>query len=131
MDSFEFDIDPERGLVQVRATGELLQEDGEQIITKARTRAAELGFNVLYDVRDATPKVPLANWFHLPRELGVFQESATRYVHAAVLITPGDHTEEYLFYELVTKNLGLSVRIFFDETAALEWLEGQCHRSSP
>lgn len=126
MASFDVFLDHERRLVRITAFGELFQPDGEEIITTARTKAAEHQYNVLYDIRQATTTVNLANWFNLPRRLEVFHERKTRQVKAAVLVSPTDKAMEgYKFYEVVTDNLGIKLRIFFDETEAIEWLNRQ------
>jgi len=106
----------------VTATGELFKADGEQIITLARTAAAEHGFCVLYDVRQSRTKVPIVEWFQLPRNLEVFMDTKKRRVKAAVLISPDDAVDKYSFYETVTTNLGIKLKIFFDEDDAIEWL---------
>ncbi len=125
MDTFVVDLDHDRGFVRATATGDVLQRDGERIITTARTTAAEYGYSVLYDMQHATPRVPLSNWFHLPRELAVLKDSKTRYIKAAIVISADAPVAAYEFYELVAQNLGLSVRIFFSEGEAVAWLAGE------
>ena len=123
MNSFEILVDPDLELVKIIASGELLQADGEKIITLAREAAAKYSYNVLYDIRGATTTVAFSSWFHLPRELSVFQSLPTRRVKAAVLCSPNDKAvEDYKFYQTVMENLGISLRVFFDETEAADWL---------
>lgn len=123
MDSLDIAIDHVQNLVRVTAVGDIYQADGEKIITTARQTAAQYGYDVLYDVRRSNPKVPLARWFHLPRELTVFKEATTRNIRAAILITQNSDVETFEFYELVTQNVGLKVKIFFSEDDALDWLK--------
>ncbi len=122
MDSFDVSIDHARNLVRVTTIGELFQADGEKIITIARTTAAELGYNALYDVRQSVTNIPIVEWFQLPRSLEVFKETKTRRIKAAVLISPNDAIDIYKFYETVMYNLRLKLRVFFNEDEALEWL---------
>ena len=122
MESLNISIDHERDLIRVTAVGELIKSDGEKIITLARTVAAEHGFDVLYDVRQTRTKIPVVEWFQLPRNLEVFKDEKKFRVKAAVLISPEDDVEKYRFYETVTTNLGINLKIFFEEEEAIEWL---------
>jgi hypothetical protein len=124
MHTFEVFVEHELKLVKIVVQGEMFLEDGEKIITVARTTAAEHGYDVLYDLREATTTVPFASWFHLPRNLPVFQNPRTRRVKAAVLASPKDKAvDDYKFFELVSDNVGLKLRIFFNEEKALKWLQ--------
>lgn len=124
LSSFEVFVDHELRLVRITAIGELFQADGEKIISTARSTAAEHGYVVLYDIRQSTATVPFSSWFHMPRNLSVFQNFQTKRVKAAVLASPDDKAVEgYKFYEIVTENLGISLRIFFDEDEAIKWLQ--------
>lgn len=125
MDKGEYTItlDTENGIVHVVARGELSKELGEEVITKARTTAAEHQYQILCDVRHAEVKVSLADWFFLPRTLAIFRNVKMRTIKAAVLISSGTHESIYGFYETVTHNLGMNLRVFLDEKEAVEWLK--------
>ena len=124
--SYEVLLDHENFLVKITAFGELYQKDGEEIITVARTTAAEYGYNVFYDIRQATTTVAFASWFHLPRKLEVFKDMKTRRVKAAILASKQDKAVgDYKFYETVTQNIGIQLRVFFNEDEALTWLKGK------
>jgi hypothetical protein len=116
-------LDTENGIVRVVALGELSKELGEEVITNARTTAAEHQYQILCDVRHAEIKVSLADWFFLPRTLAVFRNIKIRTIKAAVLISPGNHERIYGFYETVTHNSGMNLRVFLDEQKAVEWLK--------
>ncbi len=60
MSSYDVSLDHELRLVRITASGTLYQNDGEKIITTARTAAAENNFNVLYNIREATAIVRFA-----------------------------------------------------------------------
>jgi len=77
--------------------------------------AAEHQYSILYDVRNTTVEVSLASWWFLPRELEVLQQSKTRFLKAAVLITHGETEQDYKFYETVMQNMQLKLRIFYNE----------------
>lgn len=121
-EQYSIDLDSERNLVRVVVCGEIRREDGEQIITRALSTAAKHGYNVFCDVRKATVKVTLVDWFDMPRTLRIFKNEKTRLINTAVLIYKGEQEEGYRFYETVSHNLGRHVRIFLKEKDALEWL---------
>ena len=101
----------------------MFQADGERIITAAREASAENNYDILYDIRQATTTVPYASWFSLPRELEVFKDLNAWRFKAAVLASQSDKAvDDYKFYELVTGNIGLRIRLFFEENEAIEWL---------
>jgi hypothetical protein len=116
-------LDTENNIVHVVVQGVLTKELGEEIITNARAAAAEHKYRILCDVRGVDVKVPLADWFFLPRTLPIFKDAKIRTIRSAVLVSPGTHKRVYDFYETVTHNLGMSVRVFLDEDKAVDWLK--------
>jgi hypothetical protein len=115
-------LDAERRLARIIARGELDREQGEEIITRALSTAAEHQYNILCDVRQAVVKVTLADWFYMPRTLAIFKNEEVRAINTAILIAPGKQEDEYKFYETVIHNLGMNLKIFLKEEDALEWL---------
>ena len=88
MGEYEAVLDDDLKLVRVTARGDLSKSLGYEIITKARTLAAQMGYGILCDVRNANLQVALSDWFFLPRELEVLREGPTRSVKVAVVIPP-------------------------------------------
>lgn len=124
MVSYTIEIDNDVQLIRVEVFGEILQNDGERIITEARTAAGENGYDIVYDMRRSNTKVSILDWFRLPRNLDVFMQAKARLIRAAVIISKDDESlEEYRFFETVTRNLGFSLKIFFNEEDALVWLD--------
>lgn len=124
MNSYKIELDHTRHLVKITANGELLQSDGEAIITNARKQAAENNYNILYDMRNAITKVKFASWYHMPRKLDVFKDMKSRNVKAAIVVSNTDPAlSEYKFYENVTQNLGFNLKVFLDEAEAIKWLD--------
>jgi len=117
---YNIKLDNKNGIVHVVARGELTQKLGEEIITNARTTAIEHKYNILYDVTQATVLVSLIDWFFLPRTLPVLQNLEIRIIRAAVLIPAGDQERAYKFYETVTHNIGMDLRIFLKEDEAIK-----------
>jgi hypothetical protein len=116
-------LDTERCIVLVAAHGDLPKELGEEVITRALTTAAGHQYPIFCDVRHAEVKVSLADWFFLPRTLAILRDAKMRAIKTAILISPGSHERTYGFYETVTHNLGMSLKIFLEEKKALEWLK--------
>jgi hypothetical protein len=115
-------LDTEKEIITVVARGKLDKKLGEEIISNARKAASEHRYQILYDVTQAKVDVSLIDWFFLPRTLPVLQNSETRIIKAAVLIPPGDQESAYRFYETVTHNIGMNLRIFFKKEEAIKWL---------
>lgn len=124
-DQYTITLDDEFGLVHIVAHGELIKELGEEIITKAMTTAAEHQYKILCDVRKTVVKVSFADWFFMPRTLPVYKDIKARSVKTAVLINPGKQEKEYEFFESVTHNLGMNLKVFISKKEALEWLSAK------
>lgn len=122
MDPYSVRFDERLRLVAVTVTGSISRSLGEEIITRARTLAAAHQCGVLYDVRQADPGFSVTQAFFVPRQLPVLQEARTRGLRAAILTRPPGGDRVYEFYEDVTTNLGLSVKVFIDEDEAIRWL---------
>jgi len=116
-------LNHERGLVHVIAQGEFDLESGQRLITDARKNATENRYHILCDVRASRAKVNLADWFFLPRRLGVYKNWKTRNIKTAIVVTLGRQESVYRFFETVASNMGLRIKIFLREEDALEWLQ--------
>lgn len=115
-------LDPERGLVRVVARGVFDRVLGEELITSARKTAAKHHYNILCDVRESHTRAGLADWYFLPRRLLVYLGSKTRGIKTAIIVATGEQERTYRFFETVTRNLGMNIRIFLRQEEALEWL---------
>ncbi|MDX1582622.1 MAG: STAS/SEC14 domain-containing protein [Thermoanaerobaculia bacterium] len=125
MFSYSIDTDHERGFVRVTARGEAELEEAREVITEARIAAAEHGYPLLYDLREVIVQVSLTEWFYLPRELEVLRDEKTVATRVAALLSSDPRQRAgYELYEAATHNLGLTVKLFDDEDAALDWLLG-------
>lgn len=111
MEPYDILLDGGSKSVRVTARGEITRAIGEEIITKARKLAAEHGYSILYDVREAALRIEFSRYFFMPRELEVLTKAPTRQVKVAILV-PKRQLDEYRFYETAAGNVGLSVSIF-------------------
>ena len=114
-------LDHDRGLVRVRAQGDIGPKLGMELITEARMNAAEHQYKIICDVRESRATVSLSDWYFLPRRLAVYKNWETRTVKTAIIVTAGRQEKVYRFFENVTNNVGLNIKIFLDEEGALEW----------
>ena len=121
-DKYTITLDHERGVVHVIGQGEFSRDLGDEVITKALKTAAEYHYRILCDARQIKVKVELVDWFYLPRRLAVYRNSKTRGIRTAIVVSTGKQEKIYRFFETVTRNLGMNIRIFFREEDALEWL---------
>ncbi len=122
MSQYDISQDDDLKLVRVTAHGEFSRALGVKVITAARLRAAETGYNVLYDFRDTVTRVAMIDWYDLPRRLDVLRTAEARSAKVAVLY-PAHSAKDYQFYEDTAANAGLTVKIFQDEAEALAWLK--------
>lgn len=121
MAEYELTLDEERKFLRATVRGDLAKAQGRNLVVDARTRAAKVGYGILWDVRKANLQVKLADFFLLPMELKELQACSTRSVSVALLI-PLHAKDSYQFYEDVASNVGLNVKIFVDENEAITWL---------
>jgi hypothetical protein len=117
--AFNIGFDPDRKVVRVQVLCDINKAIGETIVTQARTLALQHNCPLLY--RDIRLDASFADMFYLPRKLKVLKDPKTRRLQVALLISEPDQ-KNYLFYETVMHNMGLSVRVFLDEKEALAWL---------
>lgn len=123
MDSFEVLLDDANKIVRLTATGNIDYPILEKMVDAARKTAAETGYNILYDVRQAQTKVAIGNWFFIPRNLEIFKDSRAQKAIAVILASEEDKgVAGYKFYTTVLGNLGFRIRVFYEETDAVNWL---------
>lgn len=123
MNSFEVLLDEKRNLVRLTAAGIIEYSSLEKMIDAAQKAAVENKFDIIYDVRQTQTKVPLANYFFIPRNMEIFKDSRSRSVSVVILASVKDRSiENYKFYATVLSNLGYKVRVFYEEAEAINWL---------
>ena len=115
-------IDTVRRVVRVLVYGVFDADEAPRIASDARRAAAESGLNVLYDVRTARAgKLENSDIFWWPRTIPALKDArAPRVRVATVYVAPQRAVVE--FWETAFRNVGLSVRAFEDEDAAIAWL---------
>ncbi|MCX6914957.1 MAG: hypothetical protein NT167_18215 [Verrucomicrobia bacterium] len=113
---------PERELVLLVVTSEILDEDGKaQVAETIRLLNEHQSTLVLLDCSDAVTKATLPSLYRLPdyaTELG-----APWNVRVAVVISQTRfRIETFHFFELVFRNAGYDTRLFDDRERAEGWL---------
>ncbi|MBT8400692.1 MAG: hypothetical protein KJO98_09465 [Rhodothermia bacterium] len=121
MSEYSISYDQDHGVTRVKLVGDLDRELGDKVITESRVAAADTDSDLLYDVRDSSANVSLADWFFLPRRLDALKNPEARSRKVAVIV-PSEDLADYRFYEDVARNAGLSFRVFLNEIEALGWL---------
>jgi len=115
-------IDTVTRIVRVLVSGIFDAEEAPRMTTDARRAAAESGLNILYDIRQAKPgKIENSDLFWLPRTVPVLKDERAARVRIATVYVP---TQRAIvdFWETAFRNVGLNVRAFEDEGAAVAWL---------
>jgi hypothetical protein len=115
---------PERGLVLLVATGEIVDEDlRAQVAETIRLLNEHQSALVLVDCSNAVTKASLPGLYRLPdyaTERGVPWN-----VRGAVVIPKTRfRIETFHFFELVCRNAGYDVHLFDDRESAEAWLRG-------
>ncbi len=108
--------------VRVTLEGRYEKAEIEAMVGAARAASAKNGWNILYDMRAATPgAVGPADVFWMPRKHPALKGAAASSVRVATL-NDVKFTEIATFWETTFRNAGLRARAFTDEAAALAWL---------
>ena len=115
-------IDTVRKVVRVLVSGIFDAEEAPRMTTEARRAASDSGLNILYDLRSAhSCKLENSDIFWWPRTIPALKApGATRVRVATVYAASQKPTVD--FWETAFRNVGLAVRAFEDEDAALGWL---------
>ena len=117
-------IDTAKRVVRVLVSGIFDAEEGPSLASDARRAAAECGFNILYDIRAASPgKLENSDIFWWPRTVPALKDPTAPRVRVATVYT-APQRPIVDFWETAFRNVGLSARAFDDEHAAVVWLTG-------
>lgn len=123
--SWDLDVVGSEGILQITAHGVMDAGKVRQMAAEAVASGLNHGLNrVLVDSRDMTLEMTTLAIYNLPKtlmELGL--ERTDRVAHVVSPNGPGNRDLE--FYETVSRNRGLQVRLFSDQDAALDWLRGR------
>lgn len=119
----DFHIDEERKLICCCLEGELEIEESIELSRNLRKKAAELGFNVLYDARKLQEPKSIMPVHDFTKKLSIILDTTIhRIVRIGFLYTPGNHDDYWQFYEDAAVNRGLMIKIFVDKEEAIRWL---------
>jgi hypothetical protein len=122
---YKVTVDPSNEIVRLIASGEIDKSLGHEMITETRMTASKHGYSIFCDATKAKVNVSVIDWFMLPRTLPVLQDPNIRKIKAAILIPSGEQEDNYKFYETVTYNEGMKVRVFLNEDDAISWLKSK------
>jgi hypothetical protein len=119
---FVVSADEARRVVIVTVTGEVDAALTKAMVTEARALANPKGFNLLYDLRGATPRnIEKPDVFWFARSLGPQPGQAAWRLRIAALHMPTQRDFMH-FWETAFNNVGLAAKAFEDEAEAFAWL---------
>jgi hypothetical protein len=122
---FRVEEDPERRLVRVTLEGRYDKAEIEAMVKRARAASTKNRWNILYDMRGASPgAMSPADLFWMPRKHPALRSVDAPSVRVAAL-HDGKFPEVAAFWENTFRNAGLRARAFTDEAAAMAWLAVQ------
>jgi hypothetical protein len=114
---------PDRELVLIVATGDILDEDGRaQVVETVHLLKQHQSNLVLVDCSEAVTRASLPGLYPLPdyaTELGAPWDARI----AVVLPRKRFQMEMFHFFELVFRNAGYDIQLFNDRQDAEEWLQ--------
>jgi hypothetical protein len=120
--NYTYKINSDKKNIIVRTTGDLETKEFAGMCLEILLKAKELKFKTMFDFRLSKNKILLAEvyfWIsthydHVDRQL--------KYIQSAYIANDVDYYF-YSFFELTSNNKGIPMKIFLEETPALEWLE--------
>lgn len=116
-------VNHELKVVRAFYKGELNAETTNNLVLEARTKAHELGYNLLYDLRYATIKGTFSEMYFFAREHESLKSEEAKKIKSANIIPNIDELEDWQFFETTANNAGLTWRAFNNEDDALAWLK--------
>ena len=125
MSKYTVFVDDERHIVRVTHKGDLDISMAKKMVSEARTKAHNLGYNLLYDFRESFIKVSTMEMYFLPREHDLLSIPEAKNIKSANIIPLKDKKVDWRFYEATALNAGLNLRAFKTEEDALKWLKGE------
>lgn len=114
---------PSFNIIYVKTKGDISQDEFSHQIREVETLAQKFGTNhFLFDDTELNIKlstleiIDISNWIKDVRDV--------KGSRIAVLISlEYKRVENFMFFETVSRNRGLNVKIFFSKSEALEWLK--------
>ena len=118
-------VDHERKLIWISYDGMLTLDVAAELLRAARTKAAEVGYPIVYDLRQARLMASLVGLSEYPTQFIAPAAQATGYLPAVHLIAPDDNPDYWRFYERQAQAAGLKLKLFHQEDEAIAWLHQQ------
>lgn len=121
--SWEIEFVGKDGILHLKAKGVMNIDLIKQMSSQTISSAAEHGTNkYLVDFREMVPEVSTMNINDLPKifhEFGMTHGSCM----AMVFSPSSEKKEDFFFFETVSRNQGLRIRLFMDLNEASQWLK--------
>lgn len=122
---YDLRLNPGQDLVIAAMTGAYDGKLVAEMVASARDAAVERGWNIVYDMREATPgEMGSAELYWLPRRMPALATPQAARMRIAV-IYPLAHAELAAYWETTFRNAGLQAKAFAEEQAAFDWARGK------
>ncbi len=119
--NYELKYDEERNLIMGQVHGEFDSRVVAKMVSDLGAMIREHDcYRLLNDLRDAKITPETLDIYGMPRVIEKTREAVR--CRRAILVTPP--LEDFLFLETASVNMGQQIKIFTDEEAAIEWLQG-------
>lgn len=118
-------VDDVRKLIWISHSGVLSLDIALTMLKAARSKAAEVGYPIVYDFRDSRLHVSLWTLGQYPLKYIQPEAENSGYLPAVHLISPDDNIDYWRVYERSAVAAGLKLKLFFDEPEAVAWLHQQ------
>ena len=121
---YTVDIDNKNKIVLCACKGRLDLASAKSMTRDARKKAFELGYGLLYDVKDVTLAVGLGAAYSFPRDIAnIYEDPMHRFGKAAIVYKSDE--DFWKFFETTAQNAGVKVMLFGARKAAIEWLSSE------
>lgn len=118
---YKITIDTQNKLVVATCEGELNVASAKPLTRALRSKAFDLGYNCIYDVRRAFLNASILDAYQLPRSIDDLYENPLHKRGKAAIVYESDK-EFWEFLETTALNSGVLVKVFIEKEAAIEWL---------
>lgn len=114
-------IDQKLQLVRLTVSGNINIDEGKEMIRDARRNALKYGFNLLYDMRQATLDASVTDLYKLVWDGEVFDDPEMYKARVGILVKESK-LADYQFYETTASNAGLTVKVMHEEAELIKWI---------
>jgi|GEM_PF-1532357 len=121
---YRVDIDNENEIVLCTCTGVLDLASAKSMTRDVRKRAFGLGYQLLHDVTNVSVGIKIADAYSFPLDMeNIYEDFKHR--QGKVALVYKEDAEFWKFFETTARNAGVSILVFCEMEAAMNWLIGE------